>query len=122
MGKKGNNSNIRLDIVWCKYPFLDTVWYNTDRNRLEMFRFKAIFAFAESFCRFKILGRVLDHNRDTIGLFSLTHLCGKLCCVWQWIIHIMYSVPFGKRSRYTAPYGLHFRAACGLTRDRTRPG
>ena len=40
-----------------------------------MFRFKAIFAFVGSFCRFKILGRVFDHNRDTIGLFSLTHLC-----------------------------------------------
>jgi hypothetical protein len=57
------------------------------RNRLEMFRFKAIFAFAESFCHFKILGRVLDHNRDTIGLFSLTHLCGKLRCAQKWIIH-----------------------------------
>ena len=57
------------------------------KNRLEMFRFKAIFAFAGSFCRFKILGRVLDHNRDTIGLFSLTHLCGKLRCAQKWIIH-----------------------------------
>ena len=45
-----------------------------------MFRFKAIFVFVGSFCRFKILGRVFDHNRDTIGLFSLTHLCGKLRC------------------------------------------
>ena len=53
-----------------------------------MFRFKAIFAFEGSFCRFKILGRVFDHNRDTIGLFSLTHLCGKLRCAWQWIIHL----------------------------------
>ena len=79
-----------------------------------MFRFEAIFAFVGSFCRFKILGRVFDHNRDTIGLFSLTHLCGKLCCVWQWIIHIMYSVPFEKRLRYTAPYGLHFHAAFDL--------
>ena len=75
------------DTVWCKYPSLDTFWCNTDRNRLEMFRFKAIFAFAGSFCRFKILGRVLDHNRDTIGLFSLTHLCGKLRCAQKWIIH-----------------------------------
>ena len=52
-----------------------------------MFYFKAIFAFVGSFYRFKILGRVFDHNRDTIGLFSLTHLCGKLRCAWQWIIH-----------------------------------
>ena len=87
-----------------------------------MFRFKAIFAFVGSFCRFKILGRVFDHNRDTIGLLSLTHLCGKLRCAWQWIIHIICLVPFGKGLRYTAPYGLHFRAACGLARDRTHPG
>ena len=75
------------DTFWRKYPSLDTVWYNTDRNRLEIVRFKTIFAFAGSFCRFKILGRVLDHNRDTIGLFSLTHLCGKLRCAQKWIIH-----------------------------------
>ena len=87
-----------------------------------MFRFKAIFAFVGSFCRFKILGRVLDHNRDTIGLFSLTHLCGKLRCAQKWIIHFVCLVPFGKRLRYTAPFGLRFRAACDLTRDRTHPG
>ena len=92
------------------------------RNRLEMFRFKTIFAFVGSFCRFKILGRVFDHNRDTIGLFSLTHLCGKLRCARKGIIHIMYSVPFGKRLRYTAPFGLRFRAACDLIHDRTHPG
>ena len=85
--KKRQDIFVLPDIVWCKYPSQDTVWCNTDRNRLEMYCFKAIFAFAESFCRFKILGRVLDHNRDTIGLFSLTHLCGKLRCAQKWIIH-----------------------------------
>ena len=75
------------DTFYFKYPSLDTVWCSTDRNRIEMYCFKAIFAFAGSFCRFKILGRVLDHNRDTIGLFSLTHLCGKLRCAQKWIIH-----------------------------------
>ncbi len=50
MGKKGKNSNIRLNTVWCKYPFLDTVWCSTDRNRLETYRFKAIFVvFGEDF-------------------------------------------------------------------------
>ena len=52
------------DTFWCKYPSLDTVWCNTDRNRLEMFRFKAIFAFVGSFFRFKVLGLVFDHNVD----------------------------------------------------------
>ena len=52
------------DTVWCKYPSLDTFWCNTDRNRLEMFRFKAIFAFVGSFFRFKVLGLVFDHNVD----------------------------------------------------------
>ena len=52
------------DTVWCKYPSLDNFWCNTDRNRLEMFRFKAIFAFVGSFFRFKVLGLVFDHNVD----------------------------------------------------------
>ena len=52
------------DTVWCKYPSLDTFWCNTDRNRLEMFRFKAIFAFVGSFFRFNVLGLVFDHNVD----------------------------------------------------------
>ena len=30
------------DTFYFKYPFLDTVWCSTDRNRLETYRFKAI--------------------------------------------------------------------------------
>ena len=56
--KKRQDIFVLPDTVWCKYPSLDTVWRNTDRNRLEMFRFKTIFAFVGSFCRFKILSRV----------------------------------------------------------------
>ena len=62
--KKRQDIFVLPDIVWCKYPSLDTFWCNTDRNRLEMFRFKAIFAFVGSFFRFKVLGLVFDHNVD----------------------------------------------------------
>ena len=62
--KKRQDIFVLPDTVWCKYPSLDTFWCNTDRNRLEMFRFKAIFAFVGSFFRFKVLGLVFDHNVD----------------------------------------------------------
>ena len=43
--KKRQDIFVLPDTFWRKYPSLDTVWYNTDRNRLEIVRFKTISVF-----------------------------------------------------------------------------
>ena len=45
--KKRQDIFVLPDTVWCKYPSLDTFWCNTDRNRLEIVRFKTISAIYE---------------------------------------------------------------------------
>ena len=43
--KKKQDKYVLPDTFYFKYPFLDTVWCNTDRNRLEMLHFKTISAY-----------------------------------------------------------------------------
>ena len=70
------------DTFYFKYPFLDTVWCSTDRNRLEMYCFKTISAFfGEDFAVIidLIYGHVIHATTpyypiDALGISGYNHV------------------------------------------------